>query len=88
MNKLRSRKGETLVETLVATMVIVITVMFLATAILSASRINRAIENKDTSFRYEPDSTRTAQIEFSDGAADPVNVTMNTNNGYYYYSIS
>ena len=42
MKKLRSRRGETLVETLVSLLIVVLCLSFLATAIVTAARINAA----------------------------------------------
>ncbi len=65
MDKLRSRRGETLVETLAAILVVVLTSTFFLTAVISTGKINRTTGTSD-------DSLRTAQesVEKKEQATD------------------
>lgn len=52
MNKLRDKRGETLVETLTALLVATLVLLFLSTAVAVAMRVNKQVRDADTSFRY------------------------------------
>ena len=47
MRKLRSRRGETLVETLVSLLIVVLVMAFLATSIVAATRVNAKMRDAD-----------------------------------------
>lgn len=47
MRKLRSRRGETLVETLVSLLIVVLVMAFLATSIVAATRVNAKVRDAD-----------------------------------------
>ena len=47
MKKLRSRRGETLVETLVSLLIVVLVMAFLATSIVAATRVNAKMRDAD-----------------------------------------
>ena len=47
MRKLRTQTGETLVETLAAILVVALVFLFLATAIITASRVNAGVRDTD-----------------------------------------
>lgn len=49
--KLKSKSGETLVETLFALLVVVLAMTMLAGSIVSAARVNKGAEDLDTAFR-------------------------------------
>ena len=53
MKKMGSCRGETLVESLCAILVITVVFLFLCGAVVSAARSNAQIEGADQSFRYE-----------------------------------
>lgn len=53
MNKLKQQKGETLIETLVSMMIIVLTVAFLCTCVMSATNINKQTQDADKKYREE-----------------------------------
>ena len=53
MKKLFSRRGETLVESLCAILVITVVFLFLCGAVVSAARSNAQIRGANQSFRYE-----------------------------------
>ena len=70
MKKLRSARGETLVETLTALLVATLVLLFLSTSIAVASRINRQVRDADTSFRY-PTEVATRAHFFDLTISDP-----------------
>ena len=53
MDKLKSDRGETLVESLCAILVIAIVFVFLCGAIVSAARSNKQVRDSDQSFSYD-----------------------------------
>lgn len=53
MKKLRSRRGETLVETLVSLLIVVLVMAFLATSIVAATRVNAKMRDADVAVRYD-----------------------------------
>ena len=76
-NKLASRRGETLTETLVAILVVALSSVILATMIGAASRMNKTAMEKDeqlygavTAAEAKPDSAKTADTTTN------VNVTV------------
>ena len=70
MKKLRSKKGETLIETLTALLVATFVVLFLTTSIVVAARINKKIKDTDTSLRYD-----------NAAVSDSYSVTVTQDNG-------
>lgn len=52
MNKLKDKRGETLIESLVSVLIAALAFAFLATAAVSAEKINAKTRNTDISFRY------------------------------------
>lgn len=90
MKKLRKNRGETLVETLAALLIAVLVLLFLASAIVGAARLNAAIQKTDVSFHYTGAvrQERPLELEVSDSyttqtvtAAEYVDP-----NGYHYYT--
>lgn len=93
--KLKSDDGETLVETLISTLIVSAVVLMLATAVVTAARVNTAIETEDVAFNLN-----NAQSLANSGGS--LNVTVETNgdrsdssgsfegfytdNGYVYYT--
>lgn len=55
MKKLQNRRGETLIETLTALLIATLVCLFLATAIVTGSRVNAKVRETDVSFRYAED---------------------------------
>ena len=91
MQKLRDRRGQTLVESLLALLVVTLVMLFLATAIAVAARLNRAVHETDVSFRYsdaEPAGTQTLTVEPENVTAEAfsVDVEVYTRNGYRFYT--
>lgn len=90
--KLRSQRGDTLVETLAALLIVVLTMAFLATSIVTAARINAGVRETDTSLRYDGSTpvqrtlTITRQGGTGTGSAVRKSVSVyETEGGYRYY---
>ena len=49
--KLRSQRGDTLTETLAALLLVVLTMAFLATSLVTAARINAGVRQTDTALK-------------------------------------
>lgn len=92
MKKLRSRRGETLVETLVSLLIVVLCLSFLATAVVTAARINASVRDTDVSVQYGGTSTRqtltvTPKGAYTGDAGFTAEVQLyTTDNGYRYYT--
>lgn len=61
MRKLQNRRGETLIETLMALLIATLVILFLATAVVTAARVNDRVRENDVSFRYE-DTTQQSEL--------------------------
>ena len=91
MKKLKSEKGETLVETLVSIIIVVISFAFMVTSVTVASKINAKVKEavgSQISFTYEDaEETGTGSMttvpEILDNST--VSVKIYESNGYYYY---
>lgn len=90
--KLRSQRGDTLVETLAALLIVVLTMVFLATSIVTAARINAGVRETDTSLHYDGSApvqgtlTITRQGGTGTGSAVRKSVSVyETEGGYRYY---
>lgn len=90
--KLRSQRGDTLVETLAALLIVVLTMAFLATSIVAAARINAGVRETDTSLHYDGSApvqgtlTITRQGGMGTGSAVRKSVSVyETEGGYRYY---
>ena len=87
MKKLRSRRGESIAETLVAVLISAMAIMILAGAIITAARINTSLKNEDVAFRRAQTPTPgTVTVTMDDGT--PVSVPVKvyeTSNHYIYY---
>ena len=70
MKKLQNRHGETLIETLTALLIATLVCLFLATAIVTGSRVNAKVREADVSFQYA-----------ADGAAGNLTLTVTGNGG-------
>ena len=101
MKKLRDKRGETLIESLVSVLIAALAFAFLATAAVSAEKINAKTRNTDVSFRYTSTSetdpaqkttSAAAQVSLKGSGAIPLqgsgDVTLYTYNGYHYYTAS
>lgn len=86
--KLRSQRGDTLTETLAALLLVVLTMAFLATSLVTAARINAEVRQTDTALKYDA----------ADGKTKPLTITRENNSvtknvkvyetkgGYRYYT--
>lgn len=103
--KIRSRlaveTGETLVETLVSVVIVSVVVLMLATAVVTAARVNTAIKAEDTAFNVANASSKGVDVTLTvrpEGSATAVTVPQAgddgsnggvkgycTDNGYVYY---
>lgn len=89
--KLASDRGETLVETLVSTLIIAAVMLMLCTAIVSAAKVNATIQNDETVFTTEDrEGIEGFSITINqDGSLNLVPATSynayKTKNGYVYY---
>ena len=88
MQKLNSERGETLIETLVSLLIAVLAFSFLATAAVSAEKINAKTRSTDVSFHYAAQG-QTGNValkgEAYHSSGKDSAVTLYENNGYYYY---
>ena len=86
--KLRSQRGDTLTETLAALLLVVLTMAFLATSLVTAARINAGVRQTDTALKYDD----------AEGEKKPLTITRENNSveknvkvyetkgGYRYYT--
>lgn len=86
--KLRSQRGDTLAETLAALLLVVLTMAFLATSLVTAARINAGVRQTDTALKYDA----------AEGEKKPLTITRENNSveknvkvyetkgGYRYYT--
>ncbi len=88
--KWQDRRGETLVETLVSILIIVLTFVFLGTAAVSAAKINTKVRDTDVSFRYSEaaaGSQYTLRLKSADGQRNgELPVQLYQQNDYLYYT--
>ena len=93
MKKLRSRRGETLVETLVSLLIVVLVMAFLATSIVAATRVNAKMRDADEAgevdyskdFFGKPASLTVSSGRGTSSFTVPVE-KYTTENGYCYYT--
>ncbi len=91
MKKLKSTRGETLVETLVSLLIIVLTFAFLTTSAITAAKINAKVRQRDVSFRYsdaqeQGEATLTLRGSGNDSLSGTAKVQLYEENGYLYYT--
>ena len=73
MKKMHSCRGETLVESLCAILVLTVIFLFLCGAVVSAARSNAQIKGADQSFRYEDmEATNTEKYLVVNGNKYPI----------------
>ena len=88
MKKLKSERGETLIESLVSLLVAVLAFAFLAMAAVSAEKINAKTRSTDISFHYAETGTESGvslKGEKYNQGAETGAVKLYEDNGYYYY---
>ena len=101
MNKLEDKRGETLIESLVSVLIAALAFAFLATAAVSAEKINAKTRNTDISFRYttvgtvgaadeKTTSEAAATVKLTGSGTLPIessgSVKLYTYNDYHYYT--
>ena len=93
MNKLKDKRGETLIESLVSVLIAALAFAFLATAAVSAEKINAKTRNTDISFRYTDEKTTSeaaATVKLTGSGTLPIessgSVKLYTYNDYHYYT--
>lgn len=95
LKKLKSKNGETLVETLISMLIVVLSVTMLAGSIVTAARINQSAKDMNAPVQLDNASGTPAVVKLTHvGPADSVinvvsiNVTLYKTDGsvpYYYY---
>ena len=92
-----NKKGETITEALVSTLIIAIVFVGMNSAIMVSSRINNKAINHTKPFQHqgtksatvkvfiERNGTKTAVNDANDDANDDANVYIEEDTGYYYY---
>lgn len=88
MKKLKKQGGETLVETLVSLLLIVLTFLFLTGAVVSAARVNSRLKNETTAFRRDVGHTeakKAVTINEKDAGWVTLHTTGSGSNAYVYY---
>lgn len=86
--KLRSQRGDTLMETLAALLLVVLTMAFLATSLVTAARINAGVRQTNTALKYDNATEKPGTLTITRQTDLPVekNVTVyETEGGYRYY---
>lgn len=95
MRRLKTDAGETIVETLVAVLIVTLSMLFLAGAVTSSARTNTAIDNSDTAFDVsKSEEVGEGTVTLTTMGIDPakpaplsfdVTVYEIEENEYYYY---
>lgn len=86
--KLRSQRGDTLMETLAALLLVVLTMAFLATSLVTAARINAEVRQTDTALKYDDDEgeTKPLTITRENNSVEKNVKVYETKGGYRYYT--
>ncbi len=96
MKKYSSQRGESLVESLAAMLIISMSSLILSGAVVSAARVNSRLKNEDVAFTLtenalDPNYTVTITVPEADGT-ETIEVETaalyKTSKGYYYYELS
>lgn len=85
--KLRSQRGDTLMETLAALLLVVLTMAFLATSLVTAARINAGVRQTNTALKYDAAAgeTKTLTITRENNSVTKSVTVYETTGGYRYY---
>ncbi len=87
MKKLKDRSGETLVETLAAILIITLSLAFLSTSLVTASKINQKLQGEDPALTYEDvGSGQTGTVKL-DGVVLSKGIVIYEKDGYYFYTM-
>lgn len=86
--KLRSQRGDTLTETLAALLLVVLTMAFLATSLVTAARINAGVQQTDTALKYDDavGEKKTLTITRENNSVEKSVTVYETKGGYRYYT--
>ena len=86
--KLRSQRGDTLTETLAALLLVVLTMAFLATSLVTAARINAGVRQTDTALKYDAaeGEKKPLTITRENNSAEKNVKVYETKGGYRYYT--
>lgn len=86
--KLRSQRGDTLTETLAALLLVVLTMAFLATSLVTAARINAGVRQSDTALKYDDavGEKKTLTITRENNSVEKSVTVYETEGGYRYYT--
>ena len=86
--KLRSQRGDTLTETLAALLLVVLTMAFLATSLVTAARINAEVRQSDTALKYDAadGEKENADHHARERLGDESVKVYETKGGYRYYT--
>ena len=88
MKKRRTQAGETLVETLVAVLVVSTASMILAGAVVASAQVNSRVRNADVAFSVAEEAGAAFKVRIqSGGDATDEEVLLYETNGYYYYDV-
>ena len=88
MKKLRSNRGETLLESLVSMVIISLVAVFLASSIVAAAKVNAAADNSDYSFHTGTAADENYTVSILQNGTKIAGSTVTryeTDNGYVYY---
>ncbi len=85
--RLREKKGETLIETLVAILIVTLALVALPYAVTAAARVNRGAEDYVKYCDYNGGASETATVKIEVGGTDRTfsGVSGYSDEGYYYY---
>lgn len=87
-NKFSSNRGETIGEVLVALMIVVLSLMMLAGAIVSAGKVNKAANNNKQGFNANPESSKKADVIIALGdVTDEISVNIIEDAGGVVYYV-
>ena len=86
--KLRSQRGDTLTETLAALLLVVLTMAFLATSLVTAARINAGVRQTDIPLKYDDaeGETKPLTITRENNSVEKNVKVYETKGGYRYYT--
>lgn len=94
MKKLHCARGETLIESLCAILLVALVMLFLSTAIATAARINLQVRDTDITFRTDGATATEASIKFFDengaelpGYTGTVRLYTTKDTAYRYFRI-
>ena len=86
-----NKKGETLVEVLVAVLIMASCTLMLCTGVISSARINKKVKDSKTDMdltNIQSESSAVVNIIHEDGSKSSMDVNLvQTTNGYYYYEV-